>query len=500
MAFSVSLRGARRSLSVAIGIAGAAALGQLAIYSSVALSGCSEKAPVPNEVKPVRIGVSLGLSGHFDSRAAPMRQAILVAQAQINAAGGVLGRPVEFKIVDDKSDDGVVENAGVRAVAQDFVNERVAGVIGPIGSAQVLAVEEILAGAKIPMISPSATSAELTGVQPAVDRYLFRTAPSDDVQGRAVVYFALHRFDTEAGDAGVVDSGAIVDSGVKDGSTSVDSGAIVDSGVPSARGCGRMAILSVDNAYGNGLAQTVHDTFLAKGGSVVSREKVSVSVSASYKDLAETILATKPDCQVTCVYNDVGAQYMKDLKSVLAANPSAVPANFFVVGTDGQYNDGFISSARPDKSDPNSISAAEGTFGTFPDTNPVSTEYNEFRTLYQAYFPFPIGVFDTGPYASNTFDAAILMALAIEAAGTDTDGAKIRDALAKVSSGGQAFSAGQLTEALTAIRSGNDVDYKGASGNVDFDAFGNVVEDFIVWKVDGGKFILVRHISAEELE
>jgi len=499
MAFSVRSSRARRSLSLVVGLVGVGALGMSALSSSAILSACSEAAPAPVAAKPVVIGVSLGLSGHFDSRAAPMREAVLVAQSQINAAGGVLGRPVEFRIVDDKSDDGLVANAGVQAVAQSFANDRVAGMIGPIGSSQVLAVQGILASAKIPMISPSATSAELTGAQGAKDRYLFRTAPSDDVQGRAVVYFALHRFESELSDGGVSDSGAIVDSGVKDGA--VDSGP-ADSGAPApaAQGCKRMAVLSVDNAYGNGLAQTVKDTFVAKGGEVVIDRKVSVSVAADYKDLVSDVLKAAPDCQVTSVYDNVGAQYMKDLKAAMAANPTALPSTFFVVGTDGQYNDGFIINARANKSDSNSISAAEGTYGTFPDTNPVSTEYNEFRTLYQAYYPFPTGVFDTGPYASNTFDAAILMALAIEAAGTDTDGAKIRDALASVSSGGEAFSAGQLTEALTAIRSGVDVDYKGASGNVNFDDFGNVVEDFIVWKVQDGKFILLRHIRAEELE
>ena len=494
---SLSMR-ARRIASFVTTAVGLGAIGLSLVSSPTALTACSEKAPAPVGAKPVVIGVTLGLSGRFDSRAAPMRQAILVAQAQLNAAGGVLGRPVEFRIVDDKGD----EASGVQGVAQAFVADRVAGVIGPIGSGQVLAVQGIFSGAKIPQISPSATAAELSTVQPEAERFLFRTAPSDNVQGRAAVYFAMNHNPTLDSDAGVADSGSVIDSGSVTDSGVKPDGGTVDSGVPvsTVTSCKNMAILSVDNAYGNGLAVTIRDTFKNKGGTVVDFTAVPVPVAADYKDIVNRVLDTHPDCQVLAVYQDVGAQYMKDLAAARAERPTALPNGFFVIGTDGVYNAGFIENSRADKANALSASAAEGTFGTFPDTNPDLTEYNEFKTLFKSYFPFAPGVTDTGPYASNTFDAAILMALAIESAGTDTDGAKIRDELTRVSSGGQAFSAGQLSELLTAIREKVDVDYKGASGRVNFDGFGDVVEDFIVWRVVGGQFTVVRHVTSAELE
>ena len=47
---------------------------------------------------------------------------------------------------------------------------------------------------------------------------------------------------------------------------------------------------------------------------------------------------------------------------------------------------------------------------------------------------------------------------------------------------GKPFTPAQIGEALLAIRQGQDIDYKGASGNVDFEANGNVKSGFIVWE------------------
>ncbi len=59
----------------------------------------------------------------------------------------------------------------------------------------------------------------------------------------------------------------------------------------------------------------------------------------------------------------------------------------------------------------------------------------------------------------------------------------IREALRKVSTPpGKPFTPAQVGEALLAIRQGQDIDYKGASGNVDIEPNGNVKSGFIVWE------------------
>ncbi|MGH7297893.1 MAG: hypothetical protein ACRELB_23335, partial [Polyangiaceae bacterium] len=114
------------------------------------------------------------------------------------------------------------------------------------------------------------------------------------------------------------------------------------------------------------------------------------------------------------------------------------------------------------------------------------------------------------------YDAAILLALAIQKAGTATDGSAIRDALVQVA--GSSIDAGvpetdaaattasgpdRIVEALGAISKGEPVDYNGASGNCNFNALGNVKTDYVVWKVapqDGGYgFSTVAEIPASSL-
>ena len=57
---------------------------------------------------------------------------------------------------------------------------------------------------------------------------------------------------------------------------------------------------------------------------------------------------------------------------------------------------------------------------------------------------------------------------------------------------GTAFSPAKLADALIALRNGQDIDYDGASGPVNFDDFGEVLANFVVQKVEGAKFVDVK--------
>jgi ABC-type branched-subunit amino acid transport system substrate-binding protein len=108
------------------------------------------------------------------------------------------------------------------------------------------------------------------------------------------------------------------------------------------------------------------------------------------------------------------------------------------------------------------------------------------------------------PYTSNEYDAAVLVALAIQQAGGLNDPLKIRDAMFGVSRGVTSspavFGPSQVAEALEAILQGQDINYNGASGHVDFTPSGDVVADFIVWQVNGGQFVTHARIPAAQLE
>jgi ABC-type branched-subunit amino acid transport system substrate-binding protein len=447
-----------RSLRTVCGAGAVAAGVVLAVSTLTAGEGCADKAPAPSSATPIIIGVSLGLTGENEGFAAPLRDAVRVAEGQINAGGGLLGRPVRFDVRDDQSDETTV----VTDVANQFVKEGVVAVIGPLGSQQVVLTQKIYADNGIIQISPSATSTDLSTIQPTNNRFLFRTTPADDFQGAAVILLA------QKTPLGLGDGGA----------------PIGDSGVPVT--CKRLAIVNIDNSYGNAMAAVIRTNFPTHGGlgrSIVIEQKLGVDVTSSYATEAAALVAAKPDCSALISYAKVAAQYVHDVK----ADPNYKTLSdkgFFFVGTDGVYTDDFIKLSLQNQSDETSASTADGVYGTNPDTNPGTKEYNEFNTIYRSYFP---ALPDAPAFGANTYDAAILIALAIQQAGTVTDHVAIRDALIKVATPpGKPFTPAQVGEALLAIRQGGPggdvVDYKGASGNLDFDLNGNVKSGFIVWE------------------
>ena len=107
-----------------------------------------------------------------------------------------------------------------------------------------------------------------------------------------------------------------------------------------------------------------------------------------------------------------------------------------------------------------------------------------------------------------------ILGLAIEHAGS-LDGAAIRDSVLEVSRppAEAGAAAGQLDDALAAIRDGDAVDYRGASGPVDFDELLGAVQPYEVWRYDApgttpcpdsvpvaeGSFCRVDVIEADEI-
>jgi branched-chain amino acid transport system substrate-binding protein len=445
-------RGVLRIAAVGLVASGVATAGAL----TLAGQGCAKEAPKPSAEPPIVIGVSLGLTKDLASFTAPLRDAIRSAEGEINAGGGLLGRQVRFDVVDDKSDEG----DEVVGVAKEFADKKkVVAMIGPVSSGQVKATHQVFADKQIIQITPSATSVELNDVQPSSDRFLFRTTPADDFQGAAVILFAART------PLGLGDGGAPVG----------------DGGAPVT--CNKIALVYIDNAYGTSMAKVISDNFPKRGAGrqVIADRKIPLEAAPSYAEEAAAIIAQAPECLALITYEKAAATFIRDFK----ANPgyeALRQKGFFFIGTDGVFTQGFLDLSRNNPGDPASESTAEGVFGTNPDTQPGTVQYNAFRTIYSSYFPLKTAE-DAPAFAANTFDAAILIAFAIQKAGTISDRVAIRDALRDVSSPpGRPISPAEISEGLLEIQSGKEIDYQGASGNVNFAENGNVTSGFIVWQ------------------
>jgi ABC-type branched-subunit amino acid transport system substrate-binding protein len=278
------------------------------------------------------IGVSDSLTGGLAGIGTPLQNAVKVAEANINANGGILGKKVRFVIEDDTSDEGTIAQQTIGKL----LNEGATAIIGPNGSGQVNAVQTITYADKIIEISATATSPVLTTVQPAQDRYLFRTVPADDFQGKALVKFAI----SGPSGTGVVGTG--------------DAGA--DGGGTGGAACKKLALFYYTNPYGTAMAKVVKDNFPAAsgGGTIVADISVDTTVKGNYDTEAATIAAAKPDCVAMIVYDDVGDAFLSSLRSAIGkTDPTQGWAtswnpNFFVIGTDGTYTQSLITNGRAD--------------------------------------------------------------------------------------------------------------------------------------------------------
>lgn len=84
---------------------------------------------------PIVIGAALALSGNLADSGEHVKKAYLMWQDEINAKGGLLGRKVEIKIYDDRSDGATAAKLYERLITQDNVDL----LLGPFGSASTAA-------------------------------------------------------------------------------------------------------------------------------------------------------------------------------------------------------------------------------------------------------------------------------------------------------------------------------------------------------------------------
>jgi ABC-type branched-subunit amino acid transport system substrate-binding protein len=134
----------------------------------------------PKGQKPaLKYGLLLPKTGALAFQGPPMFAAAKLAIKEINDAGGVLGQLVQVEEGDDGTNPDVA-----KATTSQFISRGVAVIIGAGASGVSKAVIPQVAQAGRVMISPSATSDELTKFD---DKgFFFRTSPPDVLQAKAV--------------------------------------------------------------------------------------------------------------------------------------------------------------------------------------------------------------------------------------------------------------------------------------------------------------------------
>lgn len=103
--------------------------------------------------EPIKVGVVMGLTGPWASIDTPALNGVKLAAEEINKAGGVLGRPIELKVVDTKADEGETVAAVIRLIE----NERVSALIGYCDTHWVNIAAPLAREYGVPFITPGAT-------------------------------------------------------------------------------------------------------------------------------------------------------------------------------------------------------------------------------------------------------------------------------------------------------------------------------------------------------
>lgn len=128
----------------------------------LSLAGCGRSSGDP---------VVFGVAGPMEAAyGASMRQGAELARQEINASGGIDGRPLELLVRDDRADPQTAI-----AIADEFVNhEDVVAVVGHVNSSTTIAAAPVYSDG-LPAVATSATSPEVS----RLGEWVFRVATSD---------------------------------------------------------------------------------------------------------------------------------------------------------------------------------------------------------------------------------------------------------------------------------------------------------------------------------
>ena len=107
--------------------------------------------------QPIRIGASMALTGKYALQGGYGRDGYQLCQKHVNGQGGLLGRPIEFVIRDDASD----EKTAIRVYEKLITEDRVDAVLGPYSSPITDAVADVTEKHRRLMIAPLAGTTSL---------------------------------------------------------------------------------------------------------------------------------------------------------------------------------------------------------------------------------------------------------------------------------------------------------------------------------------------------
>ncbi len=228
-----------------------------------------------------------------------------------------------------------------------------------------------------------------------------------------------------------------------------------------------IAISYTNNDYGKGLADASDSNFKKVGG--------KVTINAPHEDgkgdyTAEVgaLAAAGGDMLVVAGYIDQGGRGI-----VQASVDTGAFDRFY-------FPDGMVAPALVK----NHGKDLNGSLGANPGTDsPGAASFADMATK---------AGFKSGPFSPESYDAAALIMLAMQAAGS-SESAKLKDKVMEVANApGEKIFPGELAKALDLIAAGKDIDYVGASA-VELIGSGESAGNYRQVKFEDGKEVVVGY-------
>lgn len=407
------------------------------------LSACgpketAEPTPVPEEEEPtaipeeeeeeemvepieIKIGALVPDTGPLAEFGAGFHNAGDLAVEQLAEAGVIVNLVY--------SDTETAPMPGVDAANNLIDVENVVALIGAASSGVTMAVAE---SSSIPkemvQISYASTNPLMTNLPADEGKdFLFRTCPSDALQGVVLAQLAI------------------------------------DEGYETA------SVLWVNNSYGEGLMEQFKTSFEHRDGEVTADVPHAEEAAPTYVTELQQVMEGDPDVMVALAYPGQATIYLKE---------------FFEAGydetTDLLFVDGTKSIDLPTEVGADLLAGYKGTAPGSVGGEPLDIFNADYEAKYGEVPPLP--------FMTNFYDAVIVAALAAvkaEADGVEINPVNIRDRLREVAnSPGETVTPGVegFKKAVELILDGQDINYEGAAGSVDFNEKGDVVTPIEVWQ------------------
>lgn len=234
-----------------------------------------------------------------------------------------------------------------------------------------------------------------------------------------------------------------------------------------AREITSVAVTYTNNDYGKGLADSFEAAFTATGG------KVEISAAhedgkADYSAEVGALSASGAENLAVFGYLDQGG------KGIIQASIDADAFSNFIIA-DGMVGDSLIESIGED---------LNGTFGTLPGNE--SPGVAKFKEIAAA-----AGVDGDGPFTSESYDAAALIVLAMQAAGSADRAAIQANIMSVANAPGEEILPGELAKGLKILADGGEVNYVGAS-SVELTDIGETFGSYKELEVQDGNFETIK--------